>query len=107
MLRVDLDAAGDVVVAIHVQPGARRAGVVGRHGDALKVRVSAPPLDGRANRAVIELLAATLDVPAASIEVVAGTTSRRKRLRISGADDPSALVARLHALAGEAEPPHG
>lgn len=101
MLSIDVDASGDVLVAVHVQPGARRAGVVGLHGDALKVRVDAPPVDGRANKAVVELLAATLGVPAGAIEVVAGATSRRKRLRINGAGDPATLVARLRSLAGK------
>lgn len=96
---VHVDATGDVLVAVHVQPGSRRPGVVGRHGDALKVRVAAPPVDGRANRAVLELLAALLDVPASSITLVAGTGARRKRLRISGVDDPGALAARIERLA--------
>jgi uncharacterized protein (TIGR00251 family) len=99
VLRVDVDASGDVVVTVHVQPGARRDAVVGRHGDALKVRVTAPPVGGRANQAVLRLVAAALGVPTASVEVASGASSRRKRLRITGVDDPAALVARIHALA--------
>jgi len=99
VLKADIDASGDVVVTVHVQPGARRTEVVGRHGDALKVRVTAPPVDGQANQAVIALLAATLAVPPSSITLAAGTSSRRKRLRITAPADPTALVTRLHSLA--------
>lgn len=82
MLEVDRD--GNVIVTVHVQPGARRSEVVGRHGDALKLRVAAPPVDGKANRAVIALLAATLGVRASDVELVAGASQRRKRLRVEG-----------------------
>jgi uncharacterized protein (TIGR00251 family) len=88
----------DVVVAVHVQPGAGRTSVVGRHGDALKVRVAAPPVDDRANEAAIALLAEVLDVPTASVSVVTGARSRVKRLR--------AALERLElALEAAAEPP--
>lgn len=80
-------ADGDgVLLSVHVQPGAKRPGLAGWHGDAVKVRVSAPPVDGRANDAVVALVAEVLGVPAGAVTVVAGHTSRRKRLRISGRD---------------------
>ncbi len=50
------EAKGWVVLSVHVQPGARRSEVAGRHGDALKVRIAAPPIDGRANEAVLALV---------------------------------------------------
>lgn len=90
------DGDGAVVLAVYVQPGARRDALVGPHGDALKVRVAAPPEDGRANKAVVALLAATLGVPARSVSVIAGEHSRSKRVRIEGVD-AAALVARLPA----------
>jgi uncharacterized protein (TIGR00251 family) len=101
VLKADIDASGDVVVTVHVQPGARRTEVVGRHGDALKVRVTAPPVGGRANQAVIALLAAALAIPPSSVQVAAGTSSRRKRLRITAPTNPTALLARLHTLAND------
>jgi hypothetical protein len=78
---IDVDRDGNVILSVHVQPGARRSEVVGRHGDALKVRVAAPPVDGKANLAVVELLASTLD---ADVEIVGGASSRRKRVKVSG-----------------------
>jgi uncharacterized protein (TIGR00251 family) len=82
----EVDPAGDVVLTVHVQPGAARAGVVGRHGDALKVKVAAPPERGRANAALVRLLADELAVRSADVEVVSGQSSRRKRVRIAGVD---------------------
>lgn len=81
---LDVDRAGNVIVTVHVQPGARTNEVTGHHGDALKVRVKAPPVDGKANGAVIALLAEVLGLPLANVELVAGTSQRRKRLRLRG-----------------------
>jgi uncharacterized protein (TIGR00251 family) len=72
----------DIVLRVHVQPGAGRTEVVGRHGDALKVRVAAPPEGGRANQAVGQLLATTLGVAPSNVTLVSGSTSRSKRFRI-------------------------
>jgi uncharacterized protein (TIGR00251 family) len=69
---------------LRVSPGARRPGFAGRHGDAWKVRVSEPPEDGRANEAVLRLLADTLDVPRASLSLVSGHASRDKIVMLAG-----------------------
>ena len=69
---------------LRVTPGARRSEVVGRHGDAWKVRVQAAPQRGRANAAVEQLLARTLGVPRGAVEVVAGHTSHDKVVAVSG-----------------------
>jgi uncharacterized protein (TIGR00251 family) len=74
----------EVVLHVHAQPGAGRTAVVGRHGNALKVRVAAPPQAGRANDACASLLAETFGVPAAQVELVGGPSSRAKRFRIRG-----------------------
>ncbi|HEY8524701.1 MAG TPA: DUF167 domain-containing protein [Acidimicrobiales bacterium] len=76
---------GAVVLTVHVQPGAARSGVAGRHGDAVKVRVAAPPEGGRANAAVVELVAAGLGVRRSDVELLAGKTGRRKRLLVRNA----------------------
>ncbi len=76
--------SGGVVLRVHVQPRAARAGAVGRHGDALKLRVAAPPVDDRANREVEALVAALVGVPPAAVSVVGGGRSRAKRVRIDG-----------------------
>ena len=73
-----------VLIRLHVQPGAKRSEVVGRYGDALKVRIQAPPVDGKANLAVIEFLAKALKVPKKNVGLVSGETSRSKSFFVSG-----------------------
>lgn len=82
----EVDPDGSIVVAVHVQPGAARAGVAGWYGDALKLKVSAPPERGRANDAVARLLAAELDLRPGDVEIASGHGSRRKRVRVRGVD---------------------
>jgi uncharacterized protein (TIGR00251 family) len=84
----DAEAQATVTVSlgVHVQPGAGRSAVVGRHGDALKVRVAAAPEGGRANEATSALLAETFGVKPSAVELVGGATSRSKRFRLSGVD---------------------
>jgi uncharacterized protein (TIGR00251 family) len=71
-----------VLLHVRVQPKARVNAVKGWHGDSLRVSVTAAPEDGKANRAVIALLAETLDVAASSINLVRGATSRDKWFRL-------------------------
>jgi uncharacterized protein (TIGR00251 family) len=68
---------------LHVQPGARRTGIMGEHGDRLKVAVGAPATDGRANEAVLALLADVAGVPLRAVQLVSGSRTRDKRLRIA------------------------
>jgi uncharacterized protein (TIGR00251 family) len=80
------DTANDgVVMRVHVQPGAGQDAIVGIHGDALKVRVVAHPVSGRANQAVLSLLAARFDTDRDALEITAGATSRHKRVKFKGA----------------------
>ena len=79
-----LEASGDILLDLHVQPGAKRTDIAGLHGDALKIRLAAPPVDGRANECLIDYIAKRLGVARVSVELISGATSRRKRLRISG-----------------------
>jgi uncharacterized protein (TIGR00251 family) len=71
---------------LRVSPGAARAAVVGRHGAAWKVRVAAPAEGGRANEAVVRLLAASLHVPARDVAIVSGHASRDKTISLAGLD---------------------
>jgi uncharacterized protein (TIGR00251 family) len=73
-------------IRLRVSPGAARAGVVGRHGDGWKVRVTQPAEDGKANDALVSLLAETLAVPRAGVAVVSGRSSREKIVSVSGID---------------------
>ena len=77
---------------MHVQPGARRSGVAGLHGDRLKIRIAAPALDGRANDALVAFIAEQLGIPRARVAVVRGERSRDKLVAVSGDCDPSRLA---------------
>ena len=103
VVRELFDDSGDgtVVLRLHVQPGAGRTAVQGRHGDALKVRVAAPPEKGRANDACIELVAGLADVQASAVELTSGSTSRSKRFTVKGVDVDE-LVRRLELALEEA-----
>jgi len=70
--------------SIRVQPRAARTAITGTIGKALKVSLSAPPLDGRANAAVVDFFSEILSVPRASVQVVSGERSRNKIVRIAG-----------------------
>ncbi|MEJ2068285.1 MAG: DUF167 domain-containing protein [Deltaproteobacteria bacterium] len=74
----------EVTLKVRLQPRASRDGIEGLHGDALKVKVTAPPLEGRANKAVKKLLAEHLGIAPSQVEIIAGERSREKLLRISG-----------------------
>jgi uncharacterized protein (TIGR00251 family) len=73
-----------VTLKVRLQPRASRDGIDDLHGDALKVKVTAPPVEGRANKAVKKLLAKELGLSPSQIEIIAGERSREKVLRISG-----------------------
>ena len=71
-----------LVLTLHVQPGAGRTEVAGVHGDALKVRVASPPVDGKANATLLRFFADTFGVPLARVSLVRGDASRHKVVRI-------------------------
>jgi uncharacterized protein len=81
---------------LRVSPGAGKSGIVGRHGDGWKVRVTAPPEDGRANDAVLRLLADALSVPRASLTLVSGHSGRDKIVALDGVG-PAQIERRLAA----------
>ena len=89
-------------VQLRVSPGAVRSAVVGRHGAAWKVRVAAPPEDGKANDAVVRLLAETLALPARDVQIVSGRASRDKTVALAGLA-PDEIERRLAAASGPGE----
>jgi uncharacterized protein (TIGR00251 family) len=91
-----------VVLAVHVQPRAGRSAVLGRHGNALRLRVAAPPVDDRANEAARTLLSEQFGIAPADIELVAGQRSRLKRFRLSNVDRDE-FVVRLRRTVREAD----
>jgi uncharacterized protein (TIGR00251 family) len=75
-----------VRLLVHVQPRARRTEVVGRHGDAIRIRLAAPPVDGAANEALLRFLADRLGVARPAVTLLSGQTSRSKRVEVTGID---------------------
>lgn len=78
------EAPDHLILTLHVQPGAKRTEVAGSHGDALKIRLAAPPVKGQANEALLSYLAEQFGVPKRDVALVSGGSSRRKKLRVDG-----------------------
>jgi uncharacterized protein (TIGR00251 family) len=78
------DTSSRVGFAVKVQPRARKNAITGMVGDALKLALTAPPVDGRANEACIEFFANLLAVPRSSVTIASGETSRNKVIRVAG-----------------------
>jgi uncharacterized protein len=91
------DAEADAVLHVHVATRAGRDEIRGRHGDTLRVRVQAPPVDGRANDAVRSLLGSAFHISDSRVELVSGDRSRLKRFRLHGVGR-AAAEARLREL---------
>lgn len=82
---------------MYLQPRASRNEFAGHHGDALKVRITAPPVDGAANEALIRFLADGLGVGIRAVEIVSGLSGRRKTVRVQGVS-AAEVLARFEAL---------
>jgi len=87
------DGDGTVRFAVRVQPRASRSEIVGLHGDAMKIRLSAAPVDGAANEALVELIAGVLGVGRRAVRIVSGESSRSKVVEVEGVT--AAAVLRL------------
>ena len=98
----DVRRDGAILLRLQVQPGARHPGILGRHGDALKVAVTAPADRGKANDAVLGLVAEVLGVRRASVELVGGASSRTKRVAVQGRTAEQVRTALGNALEGGA-----
>jgi uncharacterized protein len=78
------ESDGGVTLSVRLHPRAKRNAITGEVGDALKISLTAPPIDGRANEACIAFLAEVLNVPRSSITITSGQSSRNKGIRIAG-----------------------
>jgi uncharacterized protein len=78
------DTKDGALLAVHIQPKASTTECVGIHGNAIKIRVAAPPVDGAANEELIQFLARALSLPLAAVHIESGTNGRHKRVRLSG-----------------------
>lgn len=86
-------AEGRSTLTLHIQPGAKRTEFAGLHGDALKIRLAAPPVDGKANEALLRFIADTLGLPRSAVSLKSGQASRRKLLEIASTDLAPLLAA--------------
>ncbi len=84
---------GRLLLTLHIQPGAKKTEVCGLHGDALKIRLAAPPVDGKANAALLAFVADRLDLPKSAVSLKSGQTSRRKVVEVT--EPPADAVQRL------------
>jgi uncharacterized protein (TIGR00251 family) len=84
---------GAIILTLHVQPGAKRSEISGLHGDALKIRLASPPIEGRANEALLRFIAELFAVPLRNIELLRGAQSRHKIVKVTGSKvSPENLV---------------
>lgn len=86
-------AGEDVVLTLHIQPGAKKTEVAGTHGEALKIRLAAPPVEGKANDCLVAFLAERFDVAKSRVMLEAGASSRAKRVRVTGVAAAAVLAA--------------
>ena len=77
-------ADGRITLTLHIQPGAKKTELAGLHGEALKIRLAAPPVDGKANEALLRFVAERLQLPKSAVTLKSGQTSRHKVLEIAG-----------------------
>ena len=85
---------GEVItLTLHIQPGAKRTEVSGLHGEALKIRLAAPPIEGRANEALLKFIAESFGVPLRQVELKQGGQSRHKVVAVTGSKvEPESLL---------------
>jgi uncharacterized protein (TIGR00251 family) len=94
------ESARGITFAVKVHPRARKNAITGVAGDALKLAINAPPVDGKANQAVIEFFADLFAIPRSSITIASGETSRNKIVRISGLSRGAVEQRLTEALTG-------
>ena len=99
---LQVTADGSLLLRLHVQPRAAHNQVAGLQGEALKLRLTSPPVDGKANKAVLATLARLLDLPKSCLSLRSGLQSRTKTVRIENADEAQ-LRARLQTLLAAAD----
>lgn len=78
---------GSLMLSLYVQPRGGQNAIVGLHGEAIKLRLSAPPVDGKANKAIIAFFAKSLKIPKSAVTIKSGLQSRMKKILLSGVDE--------------------
>jgi hypothetical protein len=87
-----------VVITIFVQPRASKNMIAGLHGDALKIKLTAPPVDNAANKMCVQFLAKCLDISKSSLEIISGQTSRTKQILVRDANGGKILKEKIESL---------
>jgi len=80
------------LIAVHAQPGAKRTEIAGLHGESLKIRLAAPPVDGKANETLLRFVAAALGLRRSEVALARGETSREKTVRVAARADLKKLL---------------
>lgn len=93
-----------LTITLHVQPRAKKTEITGTHGEALKIKVAAPPVDGAANEELIKFFAKFFEIPKSSVQIKAGDLSRHKILEIAGMTEVQFIEALQSAGAINADP---
>ena len=93
---------GSITLSLHVQPRASRTCITGIHGDSLKLAITAPPVEGKANKEVIGFLSAVFKIPKKEITIVGGMQSRKKRCRVGSLTEEEVRL-RISELIGGKE----
>lgn len=75
---------GNLILTLYIQPGAKSNEVIGLHGDALKIKLASPPIDGKANKSLLQFIAAQFDIPLRQIKLIRGEKSRYKTIELLG-----------------------
>lgn len=82
-----IKSTDELIIDIYVQPGAKISQIIGVHGERLKIKISSPPVDGKANHEVIEFFSQLLNISRRDISLVSGEKSRNKRVKIIGSSE--------------------
>ncbi|WP_456431954.1 DUF167 domain-containing protein [Thermosulfuriphilus sp.] len=82
-----------VIIKVHVQPRAKKTELAGRHGQAIKVRLAAPPVEGKANKALLSFMAQRLSLPLTALTIISGHKGRDKRILIQGVNPEEIKMA--------------
>lgn len=82
--KFQLKSANELIVELYVQPGAKVSQVIGCHGERLKIKISSPPVDGKANQEIIDFFAKLFDIARRDVELISGEKSRNKRVLLRG-----------------------
>jgi len=87
---------GDIIINLRIIPRAGKSAIQGLHGDALKIRIQAPPVEGKANQALVKFLSKHWNIPRSDIKILSGVTGRNKRIRLR--HPPDSLKQQLQSI---------